>query len=232
MAEAEFDRVAADYDAQHRANIAITGEDPAFFSEYKIAALQEIAIAYGASVERILDFGSGIGNSILFFRRFFPNSKLTCADTSERSLEMSQKRFPDRRETYALVQADAIPAPDASADLCFSACVFHHIPHEEHGHWLRELLRVTRSGGVLSIFEHNPMNPLTVRAVNTCPFDANAKLIRAREMKRRLEAAGWCDVSIRYHVFFPKSLAALRSMERLMTWFPLGAQYSVSARRP
>jgi ubiquinone/menaquinone biosynthesis C-methylase UbiE len=232
MAEAEFDRVAADYDAQHRANIAITGEDPAFFSEYKVAALKEIADAYKISVERILDFGSGIGNSIPFFRCFFPAARLICTDTSKRSLEMSQERFPDQREDYALVQADAVPAPDASADICFSSCVFHHIPHEEHGHWLRELLRVTRPSGMLSVFEHNPLNPLTVRAVNTCPFDANAKLIRAGEMKRRLEAAGWGDVSIRYHVFFPKSLAVLRRMERRLSWLPLGAQYSVSARRP
>ncbi|SHK09054.1 Ubiquinone/menaquinone biosynthesis C-methylase UbiE [Roseomonas rosea] len=232
MAQAEFDSVADEYDAQHRANIAITGEDPAFFSEYKIAALRGIAADYGVSVGRILDFGSGIGNSIPFFRQYFPEARLTCTDTSARSLEMSRERFPEGSEEYALVEGDAVPAPDATADLAFSACVFHHIPHEEHVHWLRELRRATRPGGLVSIFEHNPLNPLTVRAVNTCPFDANAKLIRARQLKHRLEEAGWREVSLRYHVFFPHALAALRPLEARLAWFPLGAQYSASARRP
>ncbi|MFH5923532.1 class I SAM-dependent methyltransferase [Roseomonas xinghualingensis] len=232
MAQAEFDSVAEDYDSQHRANIAITGEDPAFFSEYKIAALRGIAASYGTRVDRILDFGSGIGNSIPFFRRFFPEARLICTDTSARSLEMSQERFPDGREDYRVVAGEAVPAPDSEADLSFSACVFHHIPHEEHVHWLRELRRATRPGGIISIFEHNPLNPLTVRAVNTCPFDANAKLIRASELVRRLEEAGWRDASVRYHVFFPRALAALRPLEARLEWCPLGAQYSVSARHP
>ena len=231
MAEAEFDSVAAQYDAQHRANIAITGEEPAFFAEYKIAALRGIAQAYGAEVRRILDFGSGIGNSIPFFRQYFPEARLLCTDNSATSLAMSRERFPGGREDYALVEGNAVPAvPDGQADLCFSACVFHHIPHEEHVHWLGELRRATRPGGIISIFEHNPMNPLTVRAVNTCPFDANARLIFAGQMRRRLRDAGWKDVSLRYHVFFPRPLAALRPMEPWLSAIPFGAQYSASAR--
>ena len=42
-----------------------------------------------------------------------------------------------------------------------------------------ELKRVLRAGGACVIFEHNPLNPLTVQAVNTCPFDENAVLIKA-----------------------------------------------------
>ena len=109
-------------------------------------------------------------------------------------------------------------------DVAFSACVFHHIPHEEHAHWLEELRRVVRPGGMVAIFEHNPLNPLTVRAVNTCPFDANARLIRARALKRSLRLAGWRRPALRYHVFFPRRLAALRPLEPLLTWLPLGAQ--------
>ena len=232
MAQAEFDSVADEYDAQHRANIAITGEDPAFFSEYKIAALRRIAAAYGVEVRQILDFGSGIGNSIPFFRQHFPAARLTCADNSARSLAMSRERFPGGSEGYALVEGNRVPAPDGAADLAFSACVFHHIPHEDHRHWLEELRRATRPGGIIAIFEHNPLNPLTVHAVNTCPFDANAKLIRARQLVHRLQEAGWRETAVRYHVFFPRALAALRPLEAGMGWFPLGAQYSVSARRP
>jgi hypothetical protein len=39
-------------------------------------------------------------------------------------------------------------------------------------------------------------NPLIGRAVNTCPFDENAKLIVARGMARRLDDAGWASPQI------------------------------------
>jgi hypothetical protein len=89
----------------------------------------------------------------------------------------------------------------------------------------------THTFAPLAIFEHNPLNPLTVRAVNTCPFDANARLIRAKALRRSLQMAGWRDPAIRYHLFFPRLLAALRPLEPLLTWLPIGAQFSVVARR-
>src|SRR4051812_41527839 len=39
MEEAEFDRFADEYETQHRKNIAVTGESPDFFAEYKIRQL-------------------------------------------------------------------------------------------------------------------------------------------------------------------------------------------------
>jgi hypothetical protein len=97
--------------------------------------------------------------------------------------------------------------------------------------WLRELRRVTRDGGLLFLFEHNPVNPLTRHAVNTCPFDINARLIRADKMRRRIEDAGWSDVKTAYRIFFPQQLAALRKFEPHLEWCGLGAQYRVSAVR-
>ena len=94
---------------------------------------------------RILDFGAGIGNSIPFFRRHFPAAHITCADPSVRSIKLSRRRFPGP-EQYTLLTGHEIPHEVGAFDMAFSACVFHHIPHEEHAHWLRELLRVTRPG--------------------------------------------------------------------------------------
>jgi hypothetical protein len=69
-----------------------------------------------------------------------------------------------------------------------------------------------------------------VKAVNTCEFDANAKLIPALEMKSRCRDAGFSNVEVRYRIFFPRALAALRPLEKYMTRIPLGAQYAVYAR--
>jgi SAM-dependent methyltransferase len=228
---AEFDRFADEYDQVHQKNIAITGERPEYFHEYKIRVLAAIAGERGLEAKSILDFGSGIGNSTPFFRRYFPDAKLFGADVSQRSLEIAEARFAGV-STGLRIADGRIPAEDGAFGIAFSACVFHHIPHEEHVSWLRELYRVTRPGGMLAIFEHNPRNPLTVRAVNTCPFDENARLIRAGELLERFRAGGWKEPKVRYHIFFPHALAKLRGLEPSLSPVPFGGQYSVMAVKP
>jgi len=227
---AEFDLLADEYHDQHKANVAITGEGPEYFSEYKLADLAALVRRTRQSAAQVLDFGSGIGNSVPFFRKYFGQSELHCADVSARSMEIAQTRFPGG-EKYLLIGKD-IPLPTHSVDIVFSACVFHHIPHDKHEHWLGELRRVTRPGGLLAIYEHNPLNPLTVRAVNTCPLDVNARLIRGGVLRRRAVASGWKEARIDYRVFFPAMLKPLRPLEQHLGWLALGAQYRVAARKP
>ena len=84
------------------------------------------------------------------------------------------------------------------------------------------------SHGVVIVFEHNPINPLTLYTVKHCPFDENAQLIRASTLKQRIEDAGLVDLSVSYRVFFPDFLKPLRAIEKWMAWLPLGAQYYVT----
>ncbi|RRD25670.1 class I SAM-dependent methyltransferase [Brucellaceae bacterium VT-16-1752] len=227
--QAEFDLLADEYHAVHEKNIAITGEGPEYFSEYKIADLATWLEKKKLTNTSVLDFGSGIGNSLPYFRKYFPNSKIHCADVSSRSIEIAQARFPGH-ERYHLIDMD-IPLPTDSQDVVFSACVFHHIPHDQHVHWLTELRRVTKPSGVLAIYEHNPLNPLTLRAVNTCPLDVNARLIRGGTMSKRAKISGWSSAQVAYKIFFPSALAKLRSFEPRLEWLCLGAQYRMLARK-
>ncbi|MBZ5761967.1 class I SAM-dependent methyltransferase [Rhizobium sp. VS19-DR104.2] len=227
--QAEFDLLADEYRNVHEVNIAITGEAPEYFSEYKIADLAGWLKLMRIPTSSILDFGSGIGNSLPYFRKYFPDSAINCADVSSRSIEIAQTRFPGD-ENYLLIDR-TIPLPTSSQDVVFSACVFHHIPHEEHSHWLTELRRVTKPGGVLAIYEHNPLNPLTLRAVNTCPLDVNAHLIRGGVMRGRARKSGWSSAQVAYKVFFPAALGKLRPLEQHLEWLGLGAQYRMLARK-
>lgn len=227
---AEFDLLADEYHVQHKANVSITGEGPEYFAEYKIADLARFVHKHGLAAGQLLDFGSGIGNSVPYFRKYFAQGKMHCGDVSARSIEIAQTRFPGE-EQYVLIDKE-IPLATDSQDIVFSACVFHHIPHHEHLHWLGELLRVTRPGGLLAIYEHNPLNPLTVRAVNTCPLDVNARLIRGGAMRERALSAGWQRASVDYKLFFPSLLKALRPLEPHLAWLALGAQYAMTARKP
>lgn len=230
MDKAEFDRFADEYDALHARNIAASGETPDFFAEYKIRDIAAELDRRRLGCDSILDFGAGVGNSIPWVRKHLPAARLTCVDVSARSLEVAQQRFGGS-EQFVHFDGRVLPFDTPRFDLAYAMCVFHHIPHDEHVRLLGEIRRVLRPDGILAVFEHNPYNPLTVNAVNTCAFDVNARLIRARNMRRACRDAGFERVDVRYRIFFPHALAALRPMERYMTAIPLGAQYAVYASR-
>ena len=74
------------------------------------------------------------------------------------------------------------------------------------------------------VFEHNPYNPVTRRAVQQCPFDDDAILLSPREVRRLLAGAALSGVQQDYVLFFPRPLARLRPLEPWLKRCPLGAQ--------
>lgn len=231
MQQTEFDGYAESYEDLHRRNIAISGETSEYFAEYKVAFAAELTKFSKTAEISVLDFGCGIGNSIPWFRKYFPGIKLVCADVSSKSLEYASKRFPGD-EQYLNVAEDRLNVPDNSFDLVFSACVFHHIAPHERQLWLKELYRVAKPNALLSIFEHNPWNPLTVRAVKDCPFDEGVELINSIQMRSMISVAGWQKAKIYFRIFFPHVLAFMRPLEKGLKWLPLGAQYAAFAVKP
>jgi ubiquinone/menaquinone biosynthesis C-methylase UbiE len=155
---------------------------------------------------------------------------VTCLDVSRKSLDVGAARHGSAAE-FQHFDGHRIPYPDGTFDAALASCVFHHIPHDEHVELLGEIRRVLAPGGRLFVFEHNPLNPLTRHAVNTCEFDEHAKLVPAGTMRRRARKAGFADADIRYRIFFPHALRRLRPLEAAMTWLPIGAQYYVAARK-
>lgn len=231
MDRSEFDKFAEEYHNLHQANIKASGESPEFFSEYKIKDTAELARALNLNTNlKILDFGSGVGNSVPHFKSHFPDSQLTCLDVSSKSLELAEKRFPGQA-SFVPFDGERIPFNNDSFNIIFSACVFHHISHAEHEAILKELYRVLQPGGILVIFEHNPYNPLTRHAVNTCEFDENAVLITATQFLRRINSAGFTNSLRCYRIFFPGLIRIFRPVEKFLKWLPLGAQYYVMAQK-
>lgn len=229
MDVAEFDKFALEYDAIHADNIKLSGEDPEYFARYKIDDLRRRWDAAGrAEPASILDFGTGIGNSLPHLAKSFPGARLVGLDVSRNSLDVADRRFPGVAE---LVRYDGVAAPfeDETFDLIFSACVFHHIDAAEHGQIFAELRRLLKPGGQMVIFEHNPLNPATRHIVATCPFDENAVLIRAAQLQRTQLQAGFSAVKVAYTAFFPGALRLLRPLEPFLETCPLGAQYCTLA---
>jgi ubiquinone/menaquinone biosynthesis C-methylase UbiE len=231
MDEVEFDKFADEYRALHAANIKLSGETPEYFAEYKIADIAaELARGNAPPPSTVLDFGAGVGYAVPFFARHLPTARVTCLDVSQKSLEIGTAKHGAVAE-FTHFDGVEIPCADGTFDVAVASCVFHHIPHDEHVALLAEIRRVLNPRGWLFVFEHNPLNPLTRHAVNTCAFDEHAELVRAPTMRRRVREAGFGMANVNYRIFFPHALRGLRPLEAQLKWLPLGAQYYVAARK-
>lgn len=226
-----FDEVAERYAATVDASIGASGEDVEFFAMLKARLLRrEVGDRSGL---RILDFGCGTGTSTRAIAAAFPTAgEIVGSDPSSESIGIAARRG-DRATVRFVDQADAdaLPFADASFDVAFTACVFHHIERPDQPKWMAELHRVLRPGGSLFVFEHNPFNPLTRRAVRSCAFDEGVVLLRPADTRGLMRGAGFTPMRAHYYFFFPHVLAPLRPLERSLRRVPLGGQYFVRAMR-
>lgn len=222
--EPHFDRYARRYHDLHKVAVRESGEEPEYFAAYKIAYMADrLGREVAAQALALLDFGCGIGSSIPHLARHFPTASIYGLDVSGESLQIAQAANPG--VSFGLIGETTLPLPDASMDIAFAACVFHHIAPAARLRWIAELRRVLKPSGQLFIFEHNPLNPLTQKVVRECPFDDDAILLPRRESLDLLRDGGFNGGSVDYIVFFPKMLSALRPIEKLLVKVPLGAQY-------
>ena len=109
MNDAEFDRHAATYKQLHQTNIALTGEEPAYFADYKMRDFRALLEQAGLPLDgRYLDFGSGVGASVVPFREHVPRAQLVCADVSAESLELGKQSHAGAEE-YAWMPDGKLP---------------------------------------------------------------------------------------------------------------------------
>src|SRR5436190_14423443 len=115
MDQAEFDKFAAEYAALHAQNIAISGESPEYFAEYKAIDVARYLSAADFRARRLLDFGAGVGGSVPHFRRHLPEARVTCLDVSQASLDVGAGRFAGEAE-FQHFDGTTIPFPEGSFD--------------------------------------------------------------------------------------------------------------------
>lgn len=223
MARVDFDQYAGQYEAILAAQTNFFDRDSNYFARYKIELLKQMVGPVGA----VLDFGCGIGRSMPHLRELFPDADIVGCDPSADSLANARSQNPSCR----FVTNDELD-PDCKFDLVIASCVFHHIPPENRQMAMRFCYSRLREGGHFVIFEHNPINPVTRRLVKQCPFDADAVLLTMRETIDRMRNAHFKVDESNYCLFFPKPLAALRSLEKYLGWLPMGGQYFVCASGP
>jgi len=225
----DFDTYQERYREEVAKSISFSGQDVDFFAEVKADALRELARRRLGDPRElaVLDVGCGVGVTDRHLDDDF--RELHGVDITPGVIEQARRANPGVR--YEVYDGDRLPYDDGRFHLAFTICVLHHIPPPQRRAFMAEVARVVRPGGLAVIFEHNPLNPLTRRAVDSCEFDADAVLMPRRESAALLTGAGLEIVARPYITFFPFGGARTRSVERRLGWLPLGAQYFTAGRR-
>ena len=225
-----FDEYGKTYSDTVNDAVSFTGLDVDFFTRVKAGYILDICESHfgDAASVNALDVGCGVGN---FHDILGPEFQaLTGVDVSSASIDQAVSRNRPKT-TYDVYDGLRLPYADGSFDLTFTICVMHHVPPAQWPAFSKEMHRVLRPGGLALVFEHNPRNPLTMRAVNNCPFDEDAVLLKAEATIDLLKGAGFHDVERRYILSVPAGNRLLRKVDSMFSRIPFGAQYYVSARR-
>ncbi|MDO8662391.1 MAG: class I SAM-dependent methyltransferase [Candidatus Omnitrophota bacterium] len=224
----EFGSYARRYPEIINLTSAITGEKYEFFIRFRVSLMKRKLTGNGAhtGINRILDFGCGIGAAGKILEDAFPQAAILGVDSSEKSVIEANHQGLSRSD-FICSEGEALPLADASVDLVYSNGVVHHTPLERRGAVLRELFRVVRPKGQVFIFENNPANPLMMRAMAKSPLDSDAQPITPKELSRLFENCGFRIARSGYYFLFPHCLRFLRWGEPLFEQLPLGAQYFV-----
>jgi SAM-dependent methyltransferase len=226
---AEFDRFRDSYQDELDRVVAFAGQDADVYMAAKTDALITLARRHlGDPLEiDVLDVGCGIGAAE---RHLLGHVRsVSGVDISAAMIDRARAAYSEA--SYLTYDGTRIPHDDETFGLVFASCVVHHVPTTSWGHFVAEMTRVTRRGGVVAIAEHNPWNPLTRAVVNRCAFDHDATLISQRKSRALLRSNGLDDIETRNILFLPWRGRLTDRLENLLRIVPLGAQYVVAGRR-
>ena len=135
-----------------------------------------------------IDVGAGTG--VLAERLADTGMEVVALDPFPGMLEQLRRRRPGMQTVVA--HGEAIPFPDDSFDLAYSVAVMHHIADPDKvRRTVAEMVRVTRPGGHILIWDHNPRNPYWPSLMKRVPQDVGSeRLAPMEELVADLTAAG------------------------------------------
>lgn len=219
----QFDTHATAYDETTNESISFSGLKVDFFVRAKAQHILTEAKAHFADIAQInvLDIGCGVGKYHPLLRNDFKS--ISGVDVSEKSIKIAKKNQPSIN--YQIYKGQRLPFEDNHFELTYTICVMHHVPPSLWANFAQEMMRVTKPGGIALVFEHNPLNPLTRKAVNDCPYDKDAVLLRPKKVKALFKKAGAQESKTEHILTIPAISGIPKRIDRLFSNIPLGAQY-------
>ena len=185
---------------------------------YHIKKSEILKKELGYQPKKILDLGCGVGTMLELLIKSFHGSAFYAYDESKKSMDYIKKKFPkinclDNLET------------NEKFDLIFISAVVHHVKSGDRDDLFRNIYNLLSPNGVMFVFEHNPYNPVTLKMVTNCEFDADAELIKKNDLINLCKKNNFKIIKSGYIHFFPSKLGFLFKFESYLKWFFLGAQY-------
>jgi len=224
----EFDRYNESYDDAVNRAISFSGQKVESFTRAKADDLLRTIASHFDSPRQLslLDVGCGIGNYHPLLAPVV--GSVSGVDVSSVCIAKAKERNPT--VSYAAYDGDHLPYPDQHFDVTFCICVLHHVPPERWPQFVSEMRRVTRAGGLVVIYEHNPKNPLTRKVVHDCEFDRDAVLLTMTQTRQLLSAAGCSDVKASSILTLPPMGGFIEKLDGLFAKLPFGSQYRAEGR--
>jgi ubiquinone/menaquinone biosynthesis C-methylase UbiE len=184
---------------------------------------------------RLLDYGCGTGALLRVLRGRHWRAELAGCDISGGMLETARVTWPSDLGSppeLTLQDGSLTSYPSSFFDVVIISAVLHHVPPADRDGVIAEIRRVLKPGGHIVIFEHNPLNPVTLYVTERTPIDKNAILLSSSEATALLTAQSFAPPATEYIMFTPPRMPVLRFIDNLLRWCPLGAQYVTFASRP
>jgi SAM-dependent methyltransferase len=217
---AYFDGYAQQYGEVLQRSLNATGESQEYFAKRRVAITRELLTRRDAAILRIVDFGCGLGTATPHLVEQIKPDSVVGVDVSRGILKEAESRHRSARVSFAHIDDFT-----AGADLVFCNGVFHHIAPVERRGALEYVRNILRREGYFALWENNPLNPGTRYVMSRCEFDRDAVVITPREARMLLEANGFEIVETTSAFFFPRLLAWMRGLEKLLAPTLLGGQY-------
>lgn len=211
--QTDFDAVAEAYDESLPAHVVAhyLGKRVAFIRQHtRPGPTLDLGCGTGILAERVADAGYAV----------------TPLDPFRGMLRVLGRRRPD----LPAVQASgiALPFPDDTFALTYCVAVMHHVADPDAVHrTLTEMARVTRPGGHVLVWDHNPRNPYWPLLMRRVPQDTGAeRLIPEQEILDGLAAGGARPVVVKPLGLVPdfaprRLLPAAAALERIVERAPV-----------
>lgn len=223
-----FDK-STEYDEMLNKGISLSGEDKYFFIRGRFLDLVK-NLPSGKKTGRLLDFGCGVGDATLLMKQYFPEAEITGVDTAAKAIKYANYNNSAVGTIRYLEIKDFMFKNEF--DLCFVNGVFHHIPIDQRAGAVKMIYDSLKPGGLLALFENNPLNPGTKMVMSRIPFDKDAITLVPNETRKMLTSAGFkIKIKPRFLFYFPRVLGLLRPLEKFFVHIPLGAQYYFLAEK-
>ncbi len=127
----------------------------------------------------VLDVGCGTGNIAGPLSK--QSFRIYGLDSSGNMLGELKKKYP--KVIIKRGNIDRLPFPSEKFDVTYSIAVFHHLINKELvAAAIKEMIRVTKKGGTLIIWDHNPKNPYWPIILKKLPWDKNVRLVPEEEI--------------------------------------------------